>query len=88
MVPAKARARSSYEPPRAKTERSSTFPRSGPSAPVSDCEPFSSWSKAASTGMWSSFPAVDAAASAATPACTDSRLSIRGPASSSRSRPR
>ena len=51
-MPAKARARSSYEPPRAKTERSSTLPSSGPSAPVSDCEPFSSWSKAASTGMY------------------------------------
>ena len=50
-VPANARARSSYEPPRANTERSRTPPSSGPSAPVSDCEPFSSWSKAASTGM-------------------------------------
>ena len=34
------------------TERSSTLPSSGPSAPVSDSLPFSSWSKAASTGMY------------------------------------
>ncbi|MGX1484398.1 hypothetical protein RKD45_003474 [Streptomyces griseus] len=30
------------------------MPSSGPSAPVSDWEPFSSWSKAASTGMYGS----------------------------------
>lgn len=61
----------------------------GPWAPDWEPLPTSSWSKAASTGMWAGGrAAVAAETSAVTPACTEIWLSRRGETRNSSSAPR